>query len=452
MRNIPILNLIFRIRPFFFLKRFLPKTLLGRSLMIIVTPLIILQVVSAIIFFDRHWETVTRRLTSAIAGEIGFVIEKLNWDFQGDNKDEIFYQSRRHFLLDMKFLPYQELPSVNQYHVGILDKALAKQLTERVQLPFVIDTSSFKERVLIHLQMPNGVLEVTAPGERVFSDTTYIFILWMVGTSVILLGVAAVFMRNQVKPIRRLAAAADEFGKGREISSDINIAGATEVRQAGIAFNLMRGRLRRQMRQRTDMLSGVSHDLRTPLTRMKLQLEMMAGASGIEDLKSDITEMELMIDGYLAFARGEGDEIAEPVEISAFVEAVVADWKRNGIAIDCHVEGKFELPIKREALRRCLNNLIANACRYGEHVWALTGKRQGMIEITIDDDGPGIPEADRGDVFRPFHRLDQSRNSKTGGTGLGLAIAEDIVRAHGGDISLTDSPRGGLRAKLRIPQ
>ena len=175
--------------------------------------------------------------------------------------------------------------------------------------------------------MPNGVLEVTAPGERVFSDTTYIFILWMVGTSVILLGVAAVFMRNQVKPIRRLAAAADEFGKGREISSDINIAGATEVRQAGIAFNLMRGRLRRQMRQRTDMLSGVSHDLRTPLTRMKLQLEMMKGVGGIEDLKSDITEMELMIDGYLAFARGEGDEIAE---------AISANHKNQVDLIDVH--------------------------------------------------------------------------------------------------------------------
>lgn len=452
MRKTPFLQIISRVRPFHFLKRFLPKTLLGRSLMIIVTPLIILQVVSAIIFFDRHWETVTRRLTSAIAGEIGFVLEKLDRDSQDADMSELFYQSRRHFLLDMKFLRDKELPPLNQNHVGILDKALAKQLVERVQLPFIIDTSSFKERVIIHLQLPDGVLMVTAPGERLFSDTTYIFILWMVGTSVILLGVAAVFMRNQVKPIRRLAAAADEFGKGREISPDIHIAGATEVRQAGIAFNLMRGRLRRQMRQRTDMLSGVSHDLRTPLTRMKLQLEMMETNNGIQELKSDITEMELMIDGYLAFARGEGEEIAEPIEISAFIGSIVADWKRNGLDIDLHVEGKFELPIKRKALRRCLNNLIANACKYGKHVWALAGKRQGVMEITIDDDGPGIPEEDRSNVFRPFYRLDHSRNSETGGTGLGLAIARDIVRAHGGDILLTDSPQGGLRARLRIPE
>lgn len=441
-----------RFRPFFFLKRFLPKTLLGRSLMIIVTPLIILQVVSAIIFFDRHWETVTRRLTSAIAGEIGFVIEELDWNPQGTANDNMFRQARRHFLLKMAFLKGAKLPEIEQSYGGILDKALAKQLYERVQLPFLIDTSSFKERVVIDLQLPTGVLSVTAPGERLFSDTTYIFILWMVGTSIILLAVAAIFMRNQVRPIRRLAAAADEFGKGREISSDIHIAGATEVRQAGIAFNLMRGRLRRQMRQRTDMLSGVSHDLRTPLTRMKLQLEMMAGEGGVEELKSDIAEMERMIEGYLAFARGEGDETAEPTEVSEFLETVAADWKRNGTAIDFHVEGTFDLPVRREAFRRCLNNLIANASRYGEHIWVRAGKRQGAIEITIDDDGPGIPEADREDVFRPFRRLDQSRNPETGGTGLGLAITQDIVRAHGGDIHLTDSPQGGLRVRIRLPQ
>jgi two-component system osmolarity sensor histidine kinase EnvZ len=439
-------------RPFIFLKRFLPKTLLGRSLMIIVTPLIILQVVSTIIFFDRHWETVTRRLTSAIAGEIGFVIEELDWEPQGPAMDHMFRQSRRHFLLKMAFLKGAKLPELDQRYSGILDRALAKQLNERTRLPFLIDTSSFKERVVIDLQLPSGVLSVTAPGERLFSDTTYIFIFWMVGTSIILLFVAAIFMRNQIKPIRRLAAAANEFGKGRELDRDLHIAGATEVRQAGIAFNQMRGRLRRQIRQRTDMLSGVSHDLRTPLTRMKLQLEMMKSQTGVEELKSDIGEMERMIEGYLAFARGEGNEQSQVSEISEFVEAVVTDWKRNGTVIDCHIEGKMELPIKHEAFRRCLNNLIANADRYADHIWVRAGKRRDTIEITIDDDGPGIPEAEREEVFRPFYRLDQSRNPETGGTGLGLAITQDIVRSHGGDIHLTESPQGGLRARIRLPQ
>ena len=440
------------VRPFIFLKRFLPKTLLGRSLMIIVTPLIILQVVSAIIFFDRHWETVTRRLTSAIAGEIGFVIEELNWAPEGIAKEKMFYQSQRHFLLKMSFLEGAILAESEQHDGGILDRSLAHQINERVGLPFLIDTSSFKERVVIDLQLPTGVLSVTAPGERLFSDTTYIFILWMVGTSIILLFVAAIFMRNQVKPISRLATAADAFGKGRELTSDLHVAGATEVRQAGIAFNLMRGRLRRQMRQRTDMLSGVSHDLRTPLTRMKLQLEMMEDLIGVDELKSDIGEMEGMIEGYLAFARGEGNEQSEATEISEFVEKIVSDWKRNDTPIDYHVEGKLALPVKREAFRRCLNNLIANADRYSAHIWVRVGKRQGSIEITVDDDGPGIPEPDRRDVFRPFYRLDQSRNPETGGTGLGLAITQDIVRAHGGDIHLTDSPQGGLRARIRLPQ
>ena len=440
------------IRPFVFLKRFLPKTLLGRSLMIIVTPLIILQVVSTIIFFDRHWETVTRRLTSAIAGEIGFVIEELNWAPKGVAKEEMFRQSRRHFLLKMAFLEGAKLPDLEQRGGGILDRSLAQQLSERIRLPFLIDTSSFKERVVIDLQLPSGVLSVTAPGERLFSDTTYIFILWMVGTLIILLFVAAIFMRNQVKPISRLATAADAFGKGRQLTGDLHVAGATEVRQAGIAFNLMRGRLRRQMRQRTDMLSGVSHDLRTPLTRMKLQLEMMENLAGVDELKSDVAEMERMIEGYLAFARGEGNEKSDPTEISGFVENIVSDWKRNDTPIDYHVEGKLSLPVKREAFRRCLNNLIANADRYGDHIWVRVGKRRGSIEITVDDDGPGIPEPDRQDVFRPFFRLDQSRNPETGGTGLGLAITQDIVRAHGGDIHLTDSPQGGLRVRLRLPQ
>jgi two-component system osmolarity sensor histidine kinase EnvZ len=451
MRALELAGRLRGFRPFIFLKRFLPKTLLGRSLMIIVTPLIVVQVVSTIIFFERHWETITRRLTSAIAGEIGFVVEELAWEPKGVRAEEMFRQSQRHFLLNMAYLKGAKLPDLEQHYGGTLDASLAKQLAERVRLPFLIDTSSFKERVVIDLQLPGGVLSVTAPGERLFSDTTYIFIFWMVGTSVILLVVAAIFMRNQVKPIRRLAAAADEFGKGREIEGDLHIAGATEVRQAGIAFNLMRGRLRRQLRQRTDMLSGVSHDLRTPLTRMKLQLEMMSGADGVEDLKSDIAEMERMIEGYLAFARGEGNEQMETTDLSDFVEAVVSDWRRNDCAIDCHVEGHLELPVKREAFRRCLNNLIANASRYGDHVWVNAGQRRGAVEITVDDDGPGIPEDERADVFRPFYRLDQSRNPETGGTGLGLAITQDIVRGHGGDIHLTESPQGGLRARIRLP-
>jgi two-component system osmolarity sensor histidine kinase EnvZ len=223
------------------------------------------------------------------------------------------------------------------------------------------------------------------------------------------------------------------------------------VRQAGAAFNRMRERISRQIRQRTDMLSGVSHDLRTPLTRMRLQLAMIKDESAAEELNADLLEMEKMIDGYLTFARGEGDEPVVETDLSGLVESSVAGWQRNGTQIDCHVEGHLHLPVKPDALRRCLNNLISNAHRYGKHIWVGAGRRDDSIDITVDDDGPGIPEDHRQDVFRPFWRLDESRNPETGGTGLGLAIARDIARSHGGDIMLQDSPHGGLRARIHLP-
>jgi two-component system osmolarity sensor histidine kinase EnvZ len=258
-------------------------------------------------------------------------------------------------------------------------------------------------------------------------------------------------MRNQIRPIRRLARAVDSFGKGRPVEENFRSGGAQEVRQAATAFNLMRERIQRQIRQRTDMLSGVSHDLRTPLTRMKLQLAMLGSSLEIDELKADVSEMEKMIEGYLTFARGEGDEEAIETNLSGVIEDVVAQWKRNGAAIDVHVEGRLDAWCRPNAIKRCLDNLITNANRYGSHIWLRAGKRDEFTEITIDDDGPGIAEESREEVFRPFFRLDQSRNPETGGTGLGLAIARDIARAHGGDIIMETSPNGGLRTLVRLP-
>jgi two-component system osmolarity sensor histidine kinase EnvZ len=328
---------------------------------------------------------------------------------------------------------------------------MAHALQERVQRPFILDTSSFKTRVIIDIQTRSGVLSVIVPGKRLFSSTTYIFILWMVGTSLVLFAVASIFMRNQIRPIRRLAEAADTFGKGGEMSQDFRIQGATEVRIAATAFNRMRARINRQIRQRTDMLSGVGHDLRTPMTRMKLQLAMVPDSPEIEDLKSDLAEMEQMIEGYLTFARGDGDEKAVATDLSNVISDSISTWQRNGTSIDFHVEDEIKLPLKQKAFRRCIDNLIANASKYGDHIWVRAGRRRNDIEITVDDDGPGIPESEQQNVFRPFYRIDESRNRETGGTGLGLAIARDIVRAHGGDITLDTSPQDGLRARIRLP-
>ena len=437
--------------PFDLFKRILPKTLFGRALMILVTPLILLQLVATHIFIDRHWETITRRLTGAIAGEIAVVINEALHDQAQATRDRLFQQAQQMLQLRMAFTKGATLPDGKQEYSGLLDRTLARALKQHIQRPFVIETTVFKEKVIIDVQLPDGVLTIIAPGERLFSSTTYILLFWMVGTSLILIGIAVIFLRNQIRPIRRLAAAADRFGKGRGLDREFHISGAREVRQAGSAFNLMRARISRQIRQRTDMLSGVSHDLRTPLTRMKLQLAMLGDDDAIGELNADVVEMEKMIEGYLTFARGEGDEPAVESDLSELIETAVAGWRRNGSKIDCHVEGRLTLPVQKDGLRRCIDNLISNAERYGEHIWLRAGIRDEAIELTVDDDGPGIPEENRQDVFRPFHRLDESRNPETGGTGLGLAIARDIARSHGGDISLEDSPHGGLRARVRLP-
>lgn len=437
--------------PRIWIKKILPRTLFGRALLIIVMPLILLQIVTTHIFYDRHWDTITWRLSSAIAGDIAVALDALRNNPEVSERANIFEAVHRHLGLQMTLIPGEILPNEPVSENGLLDRMLTRAMDEQVRRPYRIDTSAYKTQVVIDVQLPDAVLRIVAPGKRLFSTTTYIFIMWMVGTSLILFAVATIFMRNQIRPIRRLARAVDRMGKGRDIEEEFKIEGATEVRQAAQAFQLMRERIRRQMRQRTDMLSGVSHDLRTPLTRMKLQLAMLSDDAEVCELKSDVEEMEHMIDGYLAFARGEGDEPVAETDIAELVEESVSVWKRDSVTIDCHIEDKLAANVKPQAVRRCLGNLLANARRYANHVWVRAGRRGDQIEVTIDDDGPGIAKVHRDDVFRPFFRLDESRNPETGGTGLGLAIARDVARGHGGDISLEESPQGGLRARIRLP-
>lgn len=432
------------------LKNFLPRTLYGRALLIIISPLILLQIVSTWIFYDRHWDSITWRLVSGISGDIAMVLDRM-YDAP-EKTQELFESARTNMALELILRPGEILPNEPAEDAsGLIHSLLAKALGERVKRPFRIDSRSFRQEVVVDVQLADGVLRVIVPGNRVFSSTTYIFIMWMVGTSLVLFAVASVFMRNQVRPIRRLATAVDSFGKGREADADVKPEGALEVRQATQAFNLMSERIRRQVRQRTDMLSGVSHDLRTPLTRMKLQLAMLGKDPEIAELKENVSEMEKMIEGYLTFARGEGGEQSLETDLTELVSDIGDQWKRDGASIDTHVEGHIVTWVKPDAFKRCIDNLIANANRYADNVWVRAGRRGDAIEVTIDDDGPGIPEDQREDAFRPFVRLDRSRNPLTGGTGLGLSIARDIARVHGGELFLEESPHGGLRARIRLP-
>lgn len=431
-------------------KRYLPRSLLGRSLLIIVTPLIVLQVVTAWIFYDRHWDTITRRLTDAIAGEIGLIVDTMR-RYSGPEDQKAIIDMSRRLGLQITFYP-KDILTNKEPIVGSdrFNAQLMRSLKANVKRPVHIDSQSIEDRVRIAVQVPEGVVDVIVPRKRLFSSTTYIFVIWMVGTSMVLFAVAMLFMRNQISPITRLAAAVDGFGKGRDVPN-FKPEGALEIRQAAIAFNRMRGRIQTAIAQRTEMLAGVSHDLRTPLTRMKLQLAMQKPGQGVEELNSDVVDMEKMVEEYLAFARGEGTEEVETIDIARTLDEVVKGARGAEVPIELEMKGDLVVPVRPNAVKRCLTNLVSNATRYGERVQVLADRRGDSIEVTVDDDGPGIPEAEREAVFKPFYRLDGSRNPATGGTGLGLTIARDVVRGHGGELALEDSPLGGVRARLRLP-
>ncbi|MYE00770.1 MAG: HAMP domain-containing protein [Alphaproteobacteria bacterium] len=433
------------------LDRFLPRTLFARSLLIIVTPLILLQIVSTWIFYERHWHIIMKRLAAGVAGEIGLVIDAMD-RFPGAEAQAVLLKllaqrtDLRATIAPGAILPNRPQPEPK----GGLDQLLARELTHRVRRPFQFDTATFEDKIVIKVQLEDSVLNVVAPRRRLFSQTTTFWALWMVGTSMILFAVAGLFMRNQIRPIRRLAEAADAYGKGRE-TKDPRLAGATEVRRATVAFRRMRERIRRQISQRTEMLAGVSHDLRTPLARMKVALALQPDNDDARGLQSDIAEMEAMLEAYLAFARGEGGEEAVETDLGELVEDVVTGARRAGGSIDLRIASAPTIPVRATAVRRCLVNLIDNAMRYASQVWIVCRERGEWFEIEIDDDGPGVPAADRERVFRPFYRRDRAEGGKTGGIGLGLSIARDVVQSHGGDIHLGDSPEGGLGVRVRLP-
>lgn len=436
-------------------KRLLPQTMFGRSLLLIVMPLVLVQIIAIWVFYARHWETVSRRLSSDVAGDIGMVIEAMRFADNDLELTRLLENASGLTGIAFSIAPGARLPQPVPAGGSLFEDQLRVALRERVGRPYWIDAASDRRDILIQIQLPDGVLAADVPRKRLYTSTTYVFLMWMIGSSLVLLSVAALFLRNQVKSLRRLAAAAEGFGKGRPVAFT-KIEGALEVRQAAAAFMQMRGRIRRQIQQRTEMLAGVSHDLRTPLTRMKLALDLRDCGPAAGELRSDVAEMERLVNLYLDFARGEGTETPVETDIALLIEDVAAATRRDGtpLAVE-HLAGLPSgpiVPVRPHALRRCLANLIANARRYGQHVWLSSVPAEGGVDILIDDDGPGIPAAERDRVFQPFIRLDPSRNPSTGGIGLGLTIARDVARSHGGDVRLENSPYGGLRARIHLPR
>jgi two-component system osmolarity sensor histidine kinase EnvZ len=430
----------------------MPKGLYARALIIIIAPMVLLQSVVTFVFLERHWQTVTRRLSTVTVQNINMLIDLYQANPQDANAEALVRLAEQNLGLRIRFAPGEDLPQVrSRPFFDLLDSTLSDELARQIGRPYWIDTVGRSNLVDIRIKLDNGVMQVLARRSQTYASNSQIFLLWMVGTSLVLLTVAILFLRNQIKPILRLSEAAESFGKGRPPPDDFRPRGAREVRQAANAFIEMRDRIERHVEQRTIMLAGVSHDLRTVLTRFKLQLAMFEDSPELEAMRDDVDEMQAMLEDYMAFAKGDSGEEIVRVDIGEILSEVKS--QAHG-AKDIAVEVKdapLVVPLRRHAFKRAVANLVNNASRFAEHVNVSAAKQNGALTVAVDDDGPGIPENEREHVFRPFYRLDHARNQDSGSTGLGLAIARDIARIHGGDIALSRSELGGLKAVLKVP-
>ena len=437
---------------YFQLKNYMPSGLYSRSLMIIIIPIVLIQIVAGYVFLERHWNTVTKRLSHAVISDLSLLVDLRMGDTQTDD-EELIRLADESFEMSIAFLPGETLPEpVPRPFVDLLDDSLSDEIENLVGRPFWLDTVSVGNYVDVRLQLPGEVMRALVLKSKVYATNSHIFIVWMTGTSLFLLAVSIIFLRNQIRPIENLAEAAESFGRGRDIQ-DFKPSGASEVRQAASAFLDMRERIKAQIEQRTTMLAGVSHDLRTPLTRLKLQLAMLPRSPEILGLEEDIIEMEDMLEDYLSFAKGFQGEKSLDINIRNLLEEMreSAKLRKRYTDIFLACSPTLHFKVKRRAFKRCLTNLVNNACNHAEEVRIIVIMEDESRNIIISDNGPGIPEESIDQVFSPFFRLDQARNAETGGTGLGLSVARDVARGHGGDIYLSKGTQGGLEATVSVP-
>ncbi|OUI94617.1 ATPase [Acetobacter indonesiensis] len=436
-------------------RRVLPRSLLGRSLLIVFIPLLVTQAISLELFYGNFLKVVSRRLSDGVSSEIVLSLNALERLHKQSDKEWFVAQARDHLQLIETWRPGAKLRRFGFNHVlGPMDEDLAHALESAIDYPFFVNWKQDPHTVKISIELSDGVLEVEAPRKRLDMGQIWLFVAWALGSSLLLFTIASLFMRNQVRAIRRLAKGAEQFGLGRDIGP-IKPEGAQEVRKAAVAFNRMQDRIFRFVSQRTGVLAGVSHDLRTPLTRIRLSLAMMPRVGtvkaedireDVDDMINDVAEMEHMIDSYLSFARGEGAETPTVVELAPFVEDVVSAAKRTGARIQAvSIQKNLQVMMRPDAMRRALTNLLDNARRHGGAITLTARASSEGACILVDDDGPGISADRREAVFRAFE------SGRGGGTGLGLTISRDIVRAHGGDMELDISPSGGLRVKIFLP-
>ncbi len=434
-------------------KRWAPTSLFTRSLLIIILPVAIMQVAVTWAFFEAHWQTVTSQLSEDLASDIAWDVAAYQEAPTPANLRRLADRAERTQSLSLALQPGRQLPAAAPKNRGLpaFDLALRNALDDRMTEDFWVDSTRYPNFIDVRVAVAGGVLRIIAPRDRAFAERGHVFVMWLAGATFLLTSVAILFIRNQVRAIERLAAAAEAFGRGVDAPS-FKPHGAREVRQAAEAFIAMKTRIQRHIEQRTALLASVSHDLRTPLTRLKLEAALAPESPRMTAIQNDLSEMEYMIDEFLAFARGEGGEVVEHRALAPFLTVLADDAARGGSRVTVSAPDGLTVAIRPNAMRRALSNLIANAAAHGATV-AVEALRTAptKVEIRIDDDGPGIAPENYEEAFKPFSRLDESRNQNAKGVGLGLAISRDIARSHGGDLTLEKSPLGGLRAVVKLP-
>ena len=429
-----------------FIKKLLPKQLFYRALLIVAIPIIILQLTISIVFFDSLWIKTNKGMTRALVGEIKTFINA--YEKEEYNKDSLIILFQEHLDFNVKFEPYKILPKEDlERWFSPIDRNLRRELKSKIS-NYWFDTTSYKNLIDLKIKYGDGYFQFYIPKERVTSSSARLFAFWITLPAFLLITIAIIFLKNQTRPIINLARASEKFGRGEDIE-EFRPSGALEIRQAGFEFEKMRKRIIRHLNQRSEMLSGISHDLRTPLTRIKLQLSFIKDKEISKKLSDDVGEMEKMLNEYLQFASSRSAETTESFDLSELLETTIIKYEKKEITTD--ISKEVFLDGRKNLMQRCFSNLIDNAIKYSTNVYISLRKLNNNILITIDDDGPGIPENERENVFKPFYKIDKSRGDSKSSVGLGLSIASDIVKSHGGNIKLETSPTNGLRFKVILP-
>ncbi len=430
-----------------FIKNLLPKRLFYRGLLIVAVPIVVLQVTITLVFFDSLWIKTNKGMTKSLVSEIVTIIDIYNNESEY-NKKIVTDLYNKNFSFTVRFLKNEKLPDIKvERWFSPMDRTLRRELKPKINR-YWFNTMAYEEIVDLRIKFRDGVLQIFFPKERIQTSSVRIFALWITLPAILMITIAIIFLKNQTRPITKLAEASEKFGRGEDIE-EFRPSGALEIRKAGLEFDKMRNRILRHLNQRSEMLSGISHDLRTPLTRIKLQLTMIKDKNLSKRLSEDIDEMEKMLSEYLQFASSGAKEKSGTFDLSELVENIINKYENPNISKNYNKRIYFNG--RKNLIQRCINNLIDNSIKYGEKTNLIIEKKVSNIVISIEDDGPGIPESEYENVIKPFYKIDKSRSESKSSVGLGLAISSDIIKSHGGDINFSKSNLGGLKVMISLP-